>query len=339
MADRSHPGHRHVPTRPIRALTFLALLALLALAAPSATFGATTCERTFTGDATGSRDVTASLTAFLDKHGGKRLCLKSYGKYRVDGTVRITNEYGLRLNGRSAILRPAVSAASSAQRQQLRIQSGRNIIISNLTIRGINPNFRRWSDARQHEHGIAIYGGASIKLINIIVRDTYGDGIYVGYDPGRIPPATGITMGPVDIARVGRNGVAIVGGSYLVVTDAKIAYTGLHSVDLEPDLAEANIHHVTVKRSSLRSFGQAGIWTGYAFAAVGTAGQMRSISVVGNRAERFQALVANFAGDTHEAIAFTNNRSTLSSRARFENVQGLTFSGNVNISIQRVNVN
>lgn len=338
MADRSQPGHRHVPTRPMRALTVAVLLGLLALAAPSSTLAATTCERTFTGDATGSRDVTASLTAFLDKHGGKRLCLKSYGKYRVDGTVRVTNEYGLRLDGRSAVLRPAVSAASSAQRQQLRIESGRNIIISNLTIRGINTNFRRWSDARQHEHGIGIYGGASIKLVNIVVRDTYGDGIYVGYIPGRIAPAYGITIGPVDIARVGRNGVAIVGGSYLVVTDATIAYTGLHSVDLEPDLVEANIHHVTVKRSDLRSYGQAGVWTGYAFAATSKAGRMRSITVVGNRGYKFQALIASESGLSDQSIVFRDNRSTVSATAFLENIDGLTFSGNVNISPRRANV-
>ena len=110
---------RHARRAPVRVVTALFVLGALLLPAVPSVSAATTCERTFTGDATGSRDVTASLTAFLDKHGGKRLCLKSYGKYRVDGTVRISNEYGLRLDGRNATLRPRINLSSSAHRQQL----------------------------------------------------------------------------------------------------------------------------------------------------------------------------------------------------------------------------
>lgn len=325
--------------RAVRAVTSLFVLGALLLPAVPSVSAATTCERTFTGDATGARDVTASLTAFLDKHGGKRLCLKSYGKYRVDGTVRVRNEYGLRLDGRNATLRPRINLSSSAQRQQLRIESSRNVIIRNLSIRGLNPDHRRWNAGRQHEHGIAIYGGDLIKLQNVVIRDTYGDGVYVGYVSGRIEPSSRITLGRLNIARAGRNGVAIVGGHYLVVTDSVIAYTGLHAVDLEPDLTDADIHHVTIQRTSLGSYGQAGIYTGYAIAVDGWAGEMSDIRILDNSAYRFNATVLNNHGGTNRNIVFTGNRSSTWGRAYLENIQGLTFSGNVNIKAVKDNVN
>ena len=99
----------------------------------------------------------------------------------------------------------------------------------------LNPDHRRWNAGRQHEHGMGIYGGDNITLYRITVRDTYGDGIYVGYIPGRIAPSSRITMGRLNITRVGRNGVGIVGGHYLKVSDSVISGAGLHAVDLEPD--------------------------------------------------------------------------------------------------------
>lgn len=330
--------HRHARRSAVRAITGLVVLGALLIPAVPSVSAATSCEQIFTGDATGKRDVTASLTRFLDQHGGKRLCLKPYGKYRVDGTVTIVNEYGLRLDGRHAILRPASSAPSTAHRQQVQLESSRNVIIMNLNIRGTNPDHRRYSSAREHEHGIGIYGGDNMKLINIYVRDTYGDGIYLGYVSGQIAPPTRITLDRVNIARAGRNGIGIVGGSYLLVTSAVISGTGLHSIDLEPDTVDAQIHHVTIRRSSLRGYGHSNTYTSWAVAANGNAGSMRSLTVVGNYADRFMATIQNSSGSMHQDIVFQSNRSGSSGRAYFTNVDGLTFSGNSNIAARTSNV-
>ncbi len=131
----------------------IAVGALLLPAAPSVA-AAPICERTFGGDATGSRDVTSSLASFLNKHDGKRLCLRKNGTYRVDGTVRVHNVRGLRLNGRNAILRPVASSSASAQRQQLRIEASRDVVVRNLRVRGANSNHTSYVENRQHEHGV-----------------------------------------------------------------------------------------------------------------------------------------------------------------------------------------
>ncbi len=323
----------------VRALTVVTLLGALLLPVVPPVAAATSCQVTFTGNATGSRDVTASLTRFLYNDRGRRLCLKPYGIYRVDGIVRITNQVGLHLNGRNATLKAGPNISPTANRRQLYIQNSRGIVILNLRIRGRNPDYTRWNSSRQHESGIHIDGGSSIRLDRVSVRDTYGDGIYIGFKDGRLAPATGVILYKVSIARAGRNGVAIVAANGLLITSSVITDTSLQGIDLEPDLSNAVISRVTVQRSSVRRFGRSGAYTGWAFASNGKAGTVSDIKVSGNTGDRFSATVQNQYGGTHRNITFTGNSSTYRAHAYFTNVTGLTFSGNVNITAHRSNVN
>ena len=339
MSTRFSTVRRHVRRPVLRAIAGVGLLGLLLLPAVPSVAAATTCQLTFSGNATGSRDVTASLTRFLDNHRGRRLCLKTNGTYRIDGIVRVTNEVGLHLNGRNATLKAGPSVSASANRRQLYIQSSRNVVILNLKIRGNNPAYTRWNASRQHEPGIWIDGGSNIRLDHVTVRDTYGDGIYIGFKDGRLAPPTGVTLYHVNIARVGRNGVAIVAGNGILITSSVITDVGLIGIDLEPDQSDAVISRVTVQRTSVRRYGRSGADTGYAFAANGKAGSISSIRVAGNTADRFTTTVQNRYGGTHRSIVFTGNRSTYQANAYFTNISGLTFTGNVHIRAYRSNVN
>ena len=323
----------------VRAATVVTLLGALLLPVVPPVAAATSCQVTFTGNATGSRDVTASLTRFLYNDRGRRLCLKPYGIYRVDGIVRITNQVGLHLNGRNATLKAGPSISPTANRRQLNIENSRSIVILNLRIRGRNPDYTRWNSSRQHESGIHIDGGSSIRLDHVSVRDTYGDGIYIGFKDGRLAPPTGVILYKVSIARTGRNGIAIVAGNGILVIYSTITDSSIHAIDLEPDLSTAVVSHVTVQRSSLRRYGRSGADTGYAFAANGKAGTMSYLKIAGNTSDRFKTTIQNRYGGTHKAITFTGNSSTYRAPAYFTNVTGLTFSGNVNITAYRTNVN
>jgi len=339
---RRSARNRSVGRPSIRALTAVLTLGALLLPAVPSVSAASSCQYTFTGNASGTRDVTRSLTSFLASHRGKHLCLKTNGIYRIDGTVRISDSYGLRLDGRNATLRAGASVSASVQRQQLHLESVRNAIVKNLNIRGADPDYTRWKDSRQQEHGIGIYGGDNIRLSHISIRDTYGDGVYVGYDSGRIGPASRITLERLDIARVGRNGVGIVGGHYLMVTDSVISFTGLHSVDLEPNTADAAIHHVTVQRSTMRAYGRAHADTGYAGYAVavdGWAGEMADINILDNSADRFNAAFVDERGGINHDVVFRGNRSSYPGLVEFKNLRGLTFVGNIRITATKSNVN
>ncbi len=63
------------PARPgrrlIRIVIFAIVIAALSIPVAAATASAaTTCDRVFTGNSTGSRDVTSSLTSFFRYHSG-----------------------------------------------------------------------------------------------------------------------------------------------------------------------------------------------------------------------------------------------------------------------------
>lgn len=310
---------------------------LIGLAAPAETHAATACV-TFKGDATGSRDVTSSLTSFIRAHNGKVICLKARGHYRVDGIVRLTSLYGVRLDGRGATLKPTSTSAAGTNRRQLYILSSGNLIIKNLHIAGLNPNVAQWHADREQEPGIWIDGGANIKIQNVTIRNTYGDGIKLGFRNGVVAPPSKITLDRVTIRGVGRNGIAIVSGHNILITRTTISDTGLHGIDLEPDLAGADIHHVTVQSSTIKRIGRAGVDTSYSFAANGNAGSMHDISVLNNTGDRFQTTVQAKPGQTHRTIVFRGNRSITVAQAYFGNIVGLSSSGNNNISVHTSNV-
>lgn len=138
---------RHARRASNRAITSAIVLGALPIPATPSAPAVTICQVTFSGNATGSRDVTASLTSFIDNHPGRRLCL----------------------NGQVVMLRAGPSQSPLAHRRQPYIVSGQNTIIRNLIIRGNDPDHTRWNVSRQHESTISINGGHSItfKYVNI----------------------------------------------------------------------------------------------------------------------------------------------------------------------------
>lgn len=310
----------------------------IGLAGPVGVGAAVTCERTFTGDPTGSRDVTSGLVAFIRNHGSKRLCLRANAVYRVDGTVRIEGVSGLRLNGRNATLKQVATTTAGTNRRHLYLLRATNVYIVDLNLRGRNPDVTNWVSSREHEPGIWIDGGKRITLRDINVRDTYGDGVYIGFKAGDVAPATEVTLDDIDVARAGRSGISITAGNYITISNSTVTDTAFHGINLEPDYASANIHHVTVRHSTVNRVQRSGVYHGYAFAANGKVGNMTDITVRENRGSRFEATVFATSGYTHSNIVFVANRSGVSTTARFGNVVNLTFADNAYIKATRTNV-
>lgn len=310
----------------------------LGLGGASSMQAATTCERTFLGDATGSRDVTASLTSFIRGHGNKRLCLKSDGVYRVDGIVRIEDVSGLRLNGRGATLKQVSTTTAGTNRRHLYLLRSTNIYIHDLRLHGRNQDATTWIAAREHEPGIWIDGGSRITIRNVAIRGTYGDGVLFGFKGGDLQPPTNIKLDRLNIARAGRSGISITAGNYIEISNTIVTDTALHGINLEPDYAAADIHHVTVRNSTINRVQRAGFQHGYAFAANGKVGDMTDLVVRDSQGSRFEATVFAKPGYTHRNITFVRNRSGAPTTARFGNIVGLSFDDNVNIKLSRTNV-
>ncbi len=336
----THPPRFAMPRarRSIRALGLALMAFALLLPAAPIVAAATGCQSVYTGNHKGGVDVTSSLNRWLDNHRGRQLCLKTDGLYRIDGTVRISNENGLKLDGRGATIRHIKFRTYTAKRRVMSIESSRNVTIKNLVVRGYNKDYKDYNVVRQHEHGIGITGGYNIKLYRVTTRDTYGDGVYIGWIPGSVSPAHDITLQRVNLGRAGRSGVGIVGGHNILITDSTINATGIHGVNLENDLAAGNIHDVRVVRTRLDGFGRSPEWLGYGFIAYGWEGDMYDISVIDSRSTRWRTLVGNEVGSTYRNVTFRGNRSTYTGRAIFEHVDNLTWSGNSGIRITKVDV-
>jgi hypothetical protein len=305
---------------------------------PALTASTTTCYATFSGDATGARDVTSSLTAFLKRYNGRSVCLKYKGVYRVDGIVRLDTLSGLRLDGRGSTLKQVATTTAGSNRRVFYILKGSNLVIGNMILRGKNPDFTRWVSDRQNEHGIWIDGGTSIRIHHVTIRDMYGDGIHINFKDGAVAPPAGITIDHDNIARVGRNGIGITAGHSINITYTSIADTGLHGVDFEPDYLAAKIYSITLQHSKILRVGRGHIDTSYAFAANGKIGNISGIRVLYNTGDRFNATIQAKPGYIHRNVVFTGNRSTYAANAYFTRIIGLTYSSNYHITRHLSNV-
>ncbi len=189
----------------------------------------------FSGDATGGTRVTAELRAFLESHDGQHVALAPDGIYRVS-SLTIT-AHGLTVDFRGARLVGARPGAPGI----LRLVDATDIVLNDAYVVGTGYKWEATAgkpadnqDALQGEAGIHVSGGSNIILNRPKTRDTRGDGIYVGYQPGNNEPATGVVIVDPNIRRASRNGIAPVAGQVTVI-GGHIARTGLFGIDFEPN--------------------------------------------------------------------------------------------------------
>lgn len=188
-------------------------------------------------DATGERDVTAELQAFIDgvPDGGVARLAKT-GAYRVEGTLLLTERNGLRIDGNGSRLFATTTGERS--RSHLRIVGGSGLVIYDLEIAGANPyagvEERAYQPDLAFQHGIRLEGVTDVELARVTITDTYGDFVYVGRtSDGRWTERVWIHDSV--FARSGRQGIAVTAGRDVVIERNTITDTRRATVDLEPN--------------------------------------------------------------------------------------------------------
>ena len=294
----------------------------LPIATPTPTPPATsTYAAVFAGDATGTTDVTDALRSFLQSHNGQRVALAPDGVYRVNQLIFTASR--LTVDFRGARLQQVVTGAHGI----LRIQSSSFVTLNDPTVYGTGYG---WNPAYQNEHGIQIDGGSDITINHPVIRDTRGDGIYIGYQAGENSPAVRVVINNVDIGRTSRNGISPVAGQ-VTIQGGHIAQVGLHGVDFEPnsDAGAGSIVGI-VDFVDIRRYGELpGIESSsYAIAAAGY-----------STATKPSMLIENLTGDVLRmtirntaSVTVRNNVSDASTTADFPGSGSVTFTGNVRIS-------
>jgi hypothetical protein len=277
----------------------------------------------FRGDATGRRDVTAALRSFLQSHNGKRVALARSGVYKVSQLTFTASN--LTVDFRGARLQGSVIGAHAV----LKIRSSSNVVLNNPKVYGTGYV---WSSRTQWEHGIDVSGGSHITLNSPVVRNTRGDGIVIGYEPGRNRPPSAVLINRPNIARVARNGIAPLGGQ-VTIRGGSLSQIGLHGIDFEPnDRVEAASIRGTVTGVDIRRVGtlrgQIG-YPGYAISAGwGHLGAMKpSIVLQNNTGDRLSIVVMNTT-----SVKVVKNVSASAAVAEVIGSRSVTFSGNVRIT-------
>ena len=153
-------------------------------------------------------------------------------------------------------------------------------------------------------------------------------------------PPVGILLSHVNISGTGRNGVGITGGNYIrIIALRDRGHQPCMRSTSSRNLADADIHNVTVERSSMRRFGAVGTYRrGGRSRPMAKPASMSYLTVISNRATRSRRRSRTKSA---APIGTSCSRATVSSvptHAYFTNVDGLTFSGNVRIVASKDNV-
>ncbi len=285
---------------------------------------AVTYDAVFRGDATGTKDVTEALKAFLESHDGQRVALAVNGVYKV--TQLSFTARDLTVDFRGARIQGSLRGA----RGIFRVQDSTNIVLNDPTVYGTGF---AWAEADQNEHGIQVDGGSGITINHPTTRDTRGDGIYTGYRAGRNLPPLGIVIDDPDIERASRNGISPVAGE-VKIRGGHIAHTGLFGIDFEANDATgaASIRGV-VDGVDIRSHGDLeidGQGSSYAVAAGGYSAATKPSMVVQNvTGDDLRMTIRNTA-----SVTVQDNVSDTSTIADFPGCGTVVFTGNVRIARQ-----
>ncbi len=196
-------------------------------------------------DATGATDVTDLLNTFLARvPEGTLVTFASDGRYRVDGTVLLKNRRNVTIDGNGATFfaptdgstfvpkRGAGKNSWPRLRAHWRIRGGGGITLRDLTIEG--PNAKGGATAAAYvaalegQAGIAIQRTSDVLVDAVTVRNTYGDAVYI------TGGSANVTVRTSTLERTGRQGVAIVNASNVVVENNEIRDIARSVFDLEP---------------------------------------------------------------------------------------------------------
>jgi Right handed beta helix region len=186
-------------------------------------------------DYTGKSDVTDALQSFIDGlDDGVLVRFHRNGRYRVEGTLFVTNKT-LTFDGQGATI--FATTPGTLERSQWWITGGEDIIFRNIKVDGANPyagvSDRAYDPKKEKQHGFRIEGVDGIELDHVTVTDTYGDFVYVA----RFVQDTNTNVWIHDstFARNGRQGIALVAATGVIIERNTFTDTRRATIDLEPN--------------------------------------------------------------------------------------------------------
>lgn len=231
-----------------------------------------------------TQDETAALNAWLQAlpdHATAQLAAD--GCYRAEHTVQIKDKTGVTIDGNGATLR-RTQVTDQANRypksnSHLRVVNSSDTTVTNLRVEGTNDGrdlggsildangtsravhcytqygFTCYTVALEFEHGIDLRGAPNAMISGVTVDAVWGDGAYVsGGDQFASATSSGSTLTGVTVSRNGRQGIAIVRSSNVLIDGADIQSSRRAGIDIEPDTAGEVIRDIEIRNSTVHSW-------------------------------------------------------------------------------------
>jgi hypothetical protein len=211
-------------------------------------------------DASGTRDVTDELNAFLQRLApGSAVAFAPGGRYRVEGVVRLAGLRDVDLDGRGAVLFAETDGAAATPplrrhrarwprlREHLAIQDSDGVAVHDLRIEGPNRD-GAYVPRLEGQAGIAVLGSTRVAIERVGVRAVHGDGVYVAGG------SSDVTVRASTFERIGRQGVAVVDGGPVLIERNHLDRIGRSVIDVEPAVPRWSVTGVHVRENEIGDF-------------------------------------------------------------------------------------
>ena len=186
-------------------------------------------------DATGSRDVSAELNAFIrNAPNGSTIVFKAGGTYRTNEVVRVLGKKRITLDGNGATLKltgPIDFLGAGIFVEQL----SEDITIRDLNIVGQHAaaGTKDALGPGENHNAIAVYGSTNVLIERVDIRRVGGDCLYVSAHERRIW-SDGVTFRDSTCRLTGRMGVTVIAGSRIRVVNNTFDEIGYAVVGSNP---------------------------------------------------------------------------------------------------------
>jgi hypothetical protein len=271
-------------------------------------------------DATGARDVSSALIAFIASvPDGGTISFKSTGTYRIDKAIKFGGRTNLTLKGNGATIVGHGGTTESSSIFWLGPKGDNGITIENFRLVGNNPSPGVFHSGQEGAHGVLVDGGSNITLRGLTVSGVWGDCLKVA------TWASGVTFRDSTCLSSGRSGVSVTAGRNVIIQRVAFVKNGYCVFNIEPNNSSDGASNIQFLSNT------AGTWTNSFFSGDGASGsKVNGITISGNTVTGGTLLtVIDLSRRTN--VVFTNNTSRVTGRGpmlRFAHIDGLTITGN-----------
>jgi len=143
--------------------------------------------------------------------------------------------------------------------------------VRNVTIRGYGATLKMHKDdyanpalydKAEWRHGINVRGGTNIQILGLTIKDTGGDGIYLGRGQTK-PYNENVVIRDVVADNNYRQGISVISAKGLLIENSVFRNTGGTSpedgIDFEPNLPDEVLEDIVVRRTTIENNGGHGI--------------------------------------------------------------------------------